>query len=137
MAEAVKSITASTYSATTGQNIRYIGRHCYAYSGVVAFALVDTPSTALKFTTGAGYIDALFYVDYLGTSGDDMLAILYLNNQIVFQSIWAAGQSPDYPTLLKIIIPPSTIFKLTVENNSDNTAHTATAVLTGRVYGVE
>ena len=48
------TIPVSASIASTGLGIRYIGDHCYAYSGEVNVANVEL--SLLDFTTGSGLI---------------------------------------------------------------------------------
>ena len=52
------TIPVSASIASTGKGIRYIGSHAYAYSGSVG--VDNNETTLLEFTTGAGYITAIF-----------------------------------------------------------------------------
>ena len=48
------TIPVSAGIASTGKGIRYIGDHCYAYSGT--FQAATSAATMLSFTTGSGFI---------------------------------------------------------------------------------
>ena len=50
------TIPVSASVASTGTGIRYIGDHCYAFSGAVSAS--GSEQTLFDFTTGTGYIVA-------------------------------------------------------------------------------
>jgi len=142
MAEAVKSITASTYSATTGLGIRYIGHHCYAFSGQVAPATDGSQTTLLDFTSGTGYIIGKLFMNGTnsGTSGTGFID----NFELVFNGIVAMSykietKEEDMPTEIEgqILIPPQTHVIVRVRSTSNNVNWTVSTSITGRVYGAE
>jgi len=135
MAEAVNSITASTYSATTGLGIRYIGEHCYAFSGNFVSTGTDE-TTYLEGLTGAGYIVGQFTFMYDETLNVDIKFDIYFNDlSIASFIIGNAGSSGTglQPAVVNVIIPPLTKIKATCQGSNSN----FTVGLTGRVYGVE
>jgi len=142
MAEAVKSITASTFSASTGKGIRYIGQHCYAYSGAIACdggaGSAGAATSYLNFVTGSGYIVAKINWINQQTSGTaDNFIQVNLNDISVFQGRMREGSDANHtnPKTLHILIPPFTKFEFLFDTSAD--AHINTVVLTGRVYGAE
>jgi len=135
MAEAVTSITASTYSATTGLGIRYVGNWVFAYSGAVQDAASSAPDTdCLDFTSGSGIIVARvnWSTNYAGNA--DMHLLINLNDIAVYQSVLTTTNTvQDQP--IDIIIPPFTRFNFKwgiVGQTKD-----LSVMLTGRVYGAE
>ena len=102
------TIPVSASVASTGLGIRYIGEHCYAYSGTIE---PGGEATALNFTTGSGYIVGRFEMnaDFKGGGGNDYAVKIKFNeNTIVFEqdiaNNWLAGDNEFH-----IIIPPFTI----------------------------
>jgi len=141
MAEAVKSITASTYSVTTGPGIRYIGEHAYALSGF--FAASTNEQTALSFTSGTGYIYG--YIQLNGAVDDDSPAFATLtslritfNGQNIFILTAGIGDHlSERSVRQKIIIPPLTEVIGILDHAATATDNFSSVVLTGRVYGAE
>ena len=121
--------------SATGLGIRYIGEHCMAYSGQIAYSQVET--TALEFTSGSGYIVANFGFSFAVDSSDDAYIRIYLNNQEIIQSFVnnITDSWPENP--IPIIIPPLTIVKTSVQSVPTASKDGFFSYLTGRVYGVE
>jgi len=124
----------------TGLGIRYIGEHCYAYSG--AFACGGSAGSAdtsyLKFVTGSGYIVAKINWINQQTSGTaDNFIQVNLNDISVFQGRMETGAESNHtnPKTLHIVIPPLTKFEFLFDTSAD--PHINTVVFTGRVYGTE
>lgn len=143
MVEAVNSITASTYSATTGKDIRYIGQYCYGFSG--AFGAANTSQTMFDFTTGSGYIVATLTMTapIRMTSGNITAGVtrgyqLDLNSQTVGLYKTESNEE-DMPTVIEaqILIPPFTGVVLTCIDHTNDATYLGTANLTGRVYGAD
>jgi len=132
MAEAVKSITASTYSATTGLGLRYIGNHFYALSGVISFG---SETTLIDTTTGTGYSHANVQFGMPGATSGDVTTRVYFNNIIVMGHETNDSATLDRRDALKLIIPPDTLVKITIELSAGSS--TAFCSITGRVYGAE
>ena len=122
--------------ASTGPGIRYIGEHCYAYSGPVDTANENVEITSLEFTTGAGYILSSFQFHNNQTTGDDIHFTLYLNNLTVFGITmqYSGTDKIENPATI-ILLPPLTEVKATVANASQNAARETLITMTGRVYG--
>ena len=125
--------------ASPGLGIRYIGGHCYAYSGTVDVDATETD--LLNFTSGSGYIVARWLPQYMVAAhvGDDFRFVVYFNNQIVASLIMAAAADRDafYPGVVHLVIPPFTEVKATADNATQNVARLVGGILTGRVYGAE
>ena len=97
------------------KSLVYIGKDVYAYSGI--FDLTQSVQTFLDFTTGKGYVNALFQcnggictvsnscVGGGGTSGFDIKF-----NGIVVAKLKTDTSTEDTPTTTyqKLIIPPYT-----------------------------
>ena len=126
--------------ASTGTGIRYIGDHCYAYSGQVAPATDGSQTTLLDFTSGTGYIIGQLFMNGTnnGTSGtgfvDNFELVL---NGIVSMSYKIETAQEDMPSAIEgqIVIPPLTDVLVRVRSTSNNVNWTVTSSITGRVYG--
>ena len=127
--------------ASTGKGIRYIGRHCYAFSGEIIVA--NATVTCLDFTSGAGYIMADF-IQSINASAIDQGQLfgftIELNGVEVckFEEHVRSMAGQEYIGLQKyeFLIPPLThvTTKAYTDDSSNNPFfHT----LTGRVYGAE
>jgi len=124
-----------------GLGIRYIGQHCYAFSG--AFASSTSEQTLFNFTTGTGYIVATLTM----TSPIRMAAIVQgvtrgyqidFNNQTVgLYKVQSLDEDMPSDTEAQILIPPFTAVILTCIDNTDDADYLGTANITGRVYGAE
>ena len=128
------TIPVSASVASTGLGIRYIGEHCYAYSGTIE---PGGEATALNFTTGSGYIVGRFEMnaDFKGGGGNDYAVKIKFNeNTIVFEqdiaNNWLAGDNEFH-----IIIPPFTIVEGLLNDGGANKDMNLN--FTGRVYGEE
>ena len=132
--------TAST--ASTGEGLRYIGNHCYAFSGT--FVAATSEQTMLDFTTGSGYIVAtLTMTAPIAMTGD------IINGKIRGFQLSFNGQAvglykvesdaEDMPTMVeaRILIPPFTAVTLTCIDSATTATYSGTANITGRVYGAD
>jgi hypothetical protein len=129
------TIPVSASTVSTGKGIRYIGNHCYAYSGNITDPSSGTAgSTALDFTTGAGYIIARVSILSDEVGGAGLYTRIELNGVSVFRlnldSSSSGGFQFDNPFYM--LIPPLTRFVLLVGANA---SVDFTAMITGRVYG--
>jgi hypothetical protein len=114
-----------------------IGKHCYAYSGVVT--TVGSTATLLDFTTSKNYI----YVETLKMnissqtiSGVNYSFTVKFNGQIVLTEFYTnpyAGRQPADSDNIYMIIPPLT--HVTVEFLSSSGEKECSAMLVGEVYG--
>ena len=130
------TIPVSASIASTGPGIRYIGDHCYAYSGTVNVA--NSTITLLEFTTGAGYIVGTFQPQYFDNAGAENFQF-----KVLFNSLQVAGcvldkiegYTPYEET--ELIIPPFTEVLINAINVADADTRKMAAIITGRVYGEE
>ena len=132
-------IQPSASIASTGLALRYIGEHCYAYSGL--FPATIASQTLLSFTSGAGYIKAIIQgnapVDddtvSLGTVGGFMIIF----NEQKISLLKADGTEEDMPTSVSqsFIIPPFTKVEVTMTANLNEADRYGSVGITGRVYG--
>jgi len=132
--------TASTASA--GLGIRYIGQHCYAYSGIVT-PVSGTDATALDFITAGGYIVADMWwswnYEMMGDATDYGI-LLKLNDVLVIhveQSTSGSGGRVRMEVKhQQILLPPFTHFFLTGTTTTGSPGADLTLTLNGRVYDV-
>jgi len=134
MAEA-EGIPPTASVASVGPGIRYVGQHCYAYSGVIN--LTGSAVDYLDFVTAdAGYIIAKIKIsaDWSGLSSTELYIQFYVNEQLVmFERDTGNNYVPgnlEWP----IFLPPNT--RLQVQLNAGATQE-ADVILIGRVYGAE
>jgi len=126
----------------TGLDLRYIGEHCYAYSGLAASS--TTEQTILDFTTGSGYIAGIFTL--IGGAkqttavalGNTSVWRIKLNDEIV-ALIKTETITEDMPSTGNITILLSPQTKVTVGLISDQNDGSIfnSSTFTGRVYGAE
>jgi len=134
-------IPTSASTASTGLGIRYIGQHCYAFSG--AFGAATSTQTMFDFTSGSGYIVATLTMTAPVKMADIGLGY-YRGWQLDFNSqtvglYKAESSTEDMPTFIEvqILIPPFTAVVFTCIDGGDNPTALGTANITGRVYGAE
>ena len=130
------SVPPEASTASTGLGIRYIGKHCYAYSGLVGCTNVETD--LLNTTTGAGYILCNIQFNYVTDSGNNFNYKVYLNDIVVqayFLTSAEAYTEPD--NLIPLLIPPQSTLRCTAQNASTSAEIEIITSLTGRVYGAE
>jgi len=139
MAEA--SVTPEASVASTGKGIRYIGRHCYGFSGEIGCS--TSPQTAFDFVSGSGYI--LFKATFTGpllfsdpTTGREA------NWQISLNEIVVANSHTDTTSgniiqqqHVTFLVPPLTKVKIELDCNDTEPTYVNCAVLIGRVYGAK
>jgi len=120
------------FTASTGLNLNYIGRYCYAYSGLVSSTSSGTD--LLNFTTGSEVIVAKINVNYNINQTDDMTYEVLLNGNGVQQWQCTGSKQPEQlQNTLDLIIPPYT--NVIVKATSAGGAQTQTATFAGKVYG--
>ena len=120
--------------AGAGLELNYVGKHVYAYSGEITFQNAGTD--ALVFTTGNNPMVLNMMVMTNDTDADDFVYNLTLNEVSIAKARFTAiGMSSlTLPIqLLNIVVPPYTNVKLKFKNQTDDTAHTAYGILTGKV----
>jgi len=134
-------IPTSASSASVGLGLRYIGRHCYAYSGT--FQSVTTSAIMLEFQTGSGYIVGDLTcngsIKFSDAAGGDVTAWKITINGEVSALLKTESGLEEQPmqVVQTFVLPPLTTFKLERDGVANNTAHLNTATFTGRVYGAE
>ena len=114
--------------------LNQIGRHFYAYSGSVSVTTDET--TLLEFTTGSSYLVGTVQVSSNESGNDDLMMLLYLNNEI----ITAENYSNTFSTAIQgyneieIIIPPYSTFKGTLDVTGGTSPTSCQMMFKGRVY---
>jgi hypothetical protein len=130
-------IPTSASIVSTGSGIRYIGEHCYAFSGLITDNDSGSPEiTLLDFISGSGYIDARLSILSDETGAAALYTLIELNGVGVFRLDGDASAigSFQFDNPFYMIIPPFTHFHLKVGSNS---TVVFSAMITGRVYGAE
>jgi len=119
-------------TASVGLNLNVIGKHAYAYSGVVGITASET--TLLNFQMGSSYLVATLQISYLALSSIDVNYRIYINDVVIqgYLAYETAGASePD--NLIPILVPPYATIKVTGTAATGNPDHVASLV--GRIYG--
>jgi len=134
------AIPVSASIASAGFGIRYIGQHCYAYSGAFdcGGSASGAETTYLNFVTGSGYIIAKIQWLNAQISGTaDNFIQVNLNDISVAQARMETGNESNHtnPKTLHLVIPPLTKFEFLFDTSADPVVNTV--VFTGRVYGAE
>jgi len=124
------------FTASTGLSLNYIGKHCYAYSGIVA---VDNNETSLlDFSTSAEYVKGKIQITNASDTAKDSRYKVYFNDVIIYQygtdvsGEYGSEEDPDPP--IHVIIPPFTNVKITAKNSEDSVTINQVGIITGRVY---
>ena len=134
-------IQPSASVAATGLGIRYIGNHCYSFSGAVSG--LDSEQTLFDFTSGSGYIVATLTMTApikMGDVTDGITRGWQLNFNGVTVGLYKTDTvQEDMPTEIEvqILIPPFTQVVLISRDNVSASTFLGTANITGRVYGAE
>ena len=130
--------------ASTGLGIRYIGEHCYAYSG--KYAANVTRQTMLNFSSGSGYIVGELQLnacqdDDDADKGSPTIAEIFFNGIAVslIKAEAASGSVTDMPSsqTQKLLVPPLTTVLVEMEADDNQADEHATITFIGRVYGAE
>ena len=135
-------IQPSASIASTGLGIRYIGQHCYAYSGFINYT--DPASgnqTMLDFNSGSGVIVAEFTFSYNARvmGGADLGWQISLNDILVWTAV-IESQTPSYMdvNIVPLVLPPDTKVLVELRNPASSVfAGQSNCTMTGRVYGAE
>ena len=129
-------IQPSASTASIGKGIRYIGQHCYAFSGQVG--VDDNEKTLLEFhATGATFIIGKFYFMRMedAASTDDYRYTVKFNDLIIYRTQTTSSFQVPLRVGVKLLIPPSTNVVVSSANITNNNANDIGSLLTGRVYG--
>ena len=111
-------------------------KHCYAYSGAIAFPGGASENTIMEFNTNSEYLVGEWSMDYDEGENQNNGYAIYFNNQIVSKPNQRyADPEPMNPFVVKLIIPPFTAVKITVTPGADN-SNTYSTRFTGKAYGM-
>ena len=119
-----------------GLGLKYIGSHCYAYSGEVQIGGSSTADTPLlSFTTGSGYILAKYQMTIEDNGASNLYLVIKLNGEIIMSDLIDGASSTEFFIDLPyyLIFPPQT--KVEILAGWAAGATNFTGFLTGRVYG--
>jgi hypothetical protein len=124
----------------TGTDLRYIGDHCYAYSGT--FGSTTSAETAFDFTSGSGFIVGKFQLNLPTTFGTHATQIGYiqikLNGEIIaILTVGFVDADSDTWATQEIIIPPNTRVNVEIVADDNQSARLMATTFVGRVYGTE
>jgi len=133
------TIPVSASTASVGQGIRYIGEHCYAFSGAVT-TLNNAYATLLSFTSGSGYAIVDIILNASTTDNDPAAGLrsnfkIIMNGAVVgnFATVSGQGSAASATDVIPFIIPPQTT--VVISNRATATTGTVYCQITGRVYG--
>ena len=128
-------IQPSASIASTGKGIRYIGNHCYAYSGTQTTdgSVWSANTVLLDFTSGSGFLKVKFNMAHDMITGHNLFMKILLN-EITVVNLKTDGVPPHQPELInfRLIIPPFT--RVEYKFGSQGVECNATGWLIGRVY---
>ena len=121
---------------STGFGIRYIGSHCYAFSGLVG--VTNAEESLLDFTTGSGYIVGKIQFNYAVYSTSDFAFRVRFNGAVIQSyAVTASGNYTESDVPIHVIIPPFTRVQCQAERIDGSGDINQIVTLTGRVYGAE
>jgi len=125
--------------AAPSKSLRYIGKHCYAFSGTSTYS--NETKEVLDFTVGSGYVIGRFFFQFDSTAftaGERLGYRITLNEIEIVDSIGGDAPSMTYGSNydLRIVLPPFT--NVLVELIcSDSSNINMGITFSGRVYGAE
>jgi hypothetical protein len=118
----------------TGQSLNYIGKHAYAYSGVVTDqSSGSAATTVLKFTTGNAYITAKLTILNDETSSASIFIRLDANGEQIIRSNYDSSASGGPPTdnPIHLLLEPHSKYELKCGGSANVDF---TALIVGEVY---
>ena len=122
--------------ASTGLGLRYIGQHCYGYSGDFA-SDANNDTEYLNFTSGSGYIVGTCQFHYGQNTDDDYAYRIEFNDITVCNYVTTGGrdgQGSEPDSSIPIVIPPFTKVVMSCQNISSVTGRRQNVIFVGRVY---
>jgi len=130
------TIPVSATVASTGLGLRYIGQHCFGYSGIVS---VDNTETALIDTvSSAGYLTLFWDSSYSpGAYTTDRYTFKLYLNDLLIHAEFHYDNNIETMGITRILIPPLTRLKITAQNVTNTSSQDCLTILSGRVYGAE
>jgi len=118
-------------TASVGLTLNIIGKHAYAYSGVIG--VPNATTTLLLFETGAEYIKGILAIQNSSGSGDDIQYEVLLNGEVIVSTRnEVTTENDQFP--MHLIFPPFTTVLVTAYNISSGAERDQTAIFEGRIY---
>ena len=131
-----EAVPSNASVASTGKGLRYIGSHCYAYSGLITIPAVGEATTEMiAFTSGgSGYIAGELAWHSEASTSTDEFVIIKFNSVKIMQSRYSNAYYSSNDQPFGMIIPPFTdvVMLFGCDGGTDGTM-----TFTGRVYGAE
>ena len=120
--------------AGIGQTLNFVGEHAYAYSGEIAHDA--DPIDLLDFgSPETAYIVAWIGFDNASNSNDNNKFTVRFNEQIVMAFMSTGRVDDNSPQSgRKLLIPPGTRVRCSVDRTSGSDAQTSDCTIAGRVY---
>ena len=114
--------------------LNQIGQHVYAYSG--SLEIDNNETVMIEDTTTTDYIVGTIQFNNLKEDDvEDYLHYVYLNGVVVQGFIQGRTDYDNkYESVIPILIPPFTTFKLTSQNITNTESHAEVASLVGEAY---
>ena len=119
------------------QALEIIGKHAYAYSGIVSAGAVQSQEyTYLDFTNGPVVVVSKLQWYSDAASSDNFELKVKMNGIIILTSevFTITANDPAGYSPIELIIPPYTEFLVTIANTQASNARDSAVILTGRVY---
>jgi len=133
------SVQPEASTVSVGLGIRYIAKHCYAFSGPVT-TLNNAYATLLSFTSGSGYAIVDIILNASTTDNDPAAGLrsnfkITMNDIVVgnFATVSGQGSAASATDVIPFIIPPQTT--VVISNRATATTGTVYCQITGRVHG--
>ena len=95
-------------------------KHAYAYSGskLNSSGVGDADQQLLLFNTNSEYLKAKFQFTTTQSSGHDYYADIFFNDIDIVQIKEDSTDVEGFPIMIRLIIPPFTVVKVMVGQNS-------------------
>lgn len=124
---------ANAQFTSAGKGLTVIGKHAYAYSGILN--IDNNLTTMLEFQTGKEYIVAKSQPFYHQTGDSDNFKYIWLFNGIEIQSVQLT-HAVDYTPYdeIHLIIPPLTLVEVKASNVSSGGARDIGVTLVGEIH---
>ena len=125
------NVSGGSNPAGTGTGLNYVGKHAYAYGGLLVASATTT--TVLKFRTGSEYLVGEFQLNAGYDDDDPTEAATATVGEIKFDGqgiaiIGCGGSTPDRrPSSIqqKAIIPPFTEVECTIDSTDSADQYTS------------
>jgi hypothetical protein len=118
----------------TGSTLNYIGKHAYAYTGLIISPTGATAQhSALKFNTPSNsYLVAYGNWGYSVATGSDLTVIIEVNGEVIFRELIPDGNSLSSPIIWPLIFPPDSLIE--IKYIFDNGSDAIWFALTGEIH---